>query len=194
MSGGSRSPASELLPSVISFSLAMRSSAMVAALTGATFLASQEMPSGASPAITGKMVRFNSSTRSWTSRPFQSCRLSWIWTERADGVHQHVRGPDFVGDPADEPRRLGGVGGVGHLAPDFLGEATQRVLGPVDRHDRKTVGGEGDRCRVTKRTASTSHDRHRCAHGVTRPKSAAASRSRLFRIVNYSFSSHRCSE
>src|SRR6266851_7486975 len=30
------------------------------------------------PAITGKMVRCNSSTRSWTSRPFQSCRLSWI--------------------------------------------------------------------------------------------------------------------
>jgi len=28
------------------------------------------------PAITGKMVRCNSSTRSWTSRSFQSCRLS----------------------------------------------------------------------------------------------------------------------
>ena len=73
-----------------------------------------------------------------------------------------------------------------------------RVFGPVDRHDRETVGGEAYRCRVTKRTASTSHDRHRCAHGATRPKSAAArcspSRSRLFRIVNYSFSSHRCSE
>jgi len=48
------------------------------------------------------------------------------------------------------------------------------VLGPVDRHDRETVGGEGYRCRVIKRTASSGHDRHRCAHGVTRPKSAAA--------------------
>jgi hypothetical protein len=63
-----------LLPRAISFSLTMRSAAMFAAFT-ATFLASQEMPSGVR-AITGKMVRCNSSTRSWTSRPFQSYRLS----------------------------------------------------------------------------------------------------------------------
>src|SRR4029077_344278 len=72
------------------------------------------------------------------------------------------------------------------------------VTGPFARHDRETGGGECYRWRVTKRTASTGHDRHRCAHGVTRPKSAAArclpSRSRLFRVVNSSFSSHRCSE
>jgi hypothetical protein len=37
-----------------------------------------------------------------------------------------------------------------------------------------TADGEGHRRRVTKRTACTGHDRHLCAHGVTRPRSAAA--------------------
>jgi hypothetical protein len=88
-------------------------------------------------------------------------------TERADGVHQHVRGPDLAGDPVDEAFRYGGVGGVGHLAVDAVGEFTQRVLVPVHRHHREAVGGEGRRRRLTKSAACTGHDRYLCAHGIS---------------------------
>jgi hypothetical protein len=105
--------------------------------------------------------------------------------------HQHVRGPDLAGDPVDEAFRRGGIGGVGHLGADTVGEVTQPTLVPVDRHHGEAAGGEGHRRRVTKRTAGTGHDRHLCAHGVTRPRSAAVtcspSRSTLSRIMNSSF-------
>ena len=55
--------------------------------------------------------------------------------ERADGVHQHVRGPNLAGDPADEAFRCGGVGGVGYLAADTVGGFTQGMLVPVDGHE-----------------------------------------------------------
>jgi hypothetical protein len=45
-----------------------------------------------------------------------------------DGVHQHVRRADLAGDPVDEPRRRGRVGGVGHLAADLVGELAQPSL------------------------------------------------------------------
>jgi hypothetical protein len=83
------------------------------------------------------------------------------------------------------------VGGVGHLGPDTVREFTQRTLGPVDRHHRQAAGGEGHRRRVTKRAARTGHDRHLCAHGANRPRSAAVTcspgRSTLLRIMNSSF-------
>jgi hypothetical protein len=86
------------------------------------------------------------------------------WRERPDGVHQHVRGPNLVGDPIDEPRRHGGVGGVGHLAADLIGELTQPALVPVDRHYGEAVGAEGHRRRVTKRAPCAGHDRNVSAH------------------------------
>src|SRR6266568_1480255 len=101
---------------------------------------------------------------------------------------------------APEPccRMCGATAWLSHLAADTAGEVTQPTLTPVDRHHREADGGEGHRRRVTKRTACTGHDRHLCAHGVTRPGSAAVtcspSRSTLLRIMNSSFSSHRRSE
>src|ERR1700733_4736283 len=68
-----------------------------------------------------------------------SCSVSGVverasQPEGADGVHQHVRGTNLVGDPADEAVHCGGVGRVGHLGADTVGEFTHRVLVPVDRH------------------------------------------------------------
>ena len=53
------------------------------------------------------------------------------------------------------------------------GEVTQWLLVPASRHHGAADGGEGRRRRVTTRTAGASHDRHLCAHGVNRPRSAA---------------------
>jgi hypothetical protein len=54
--------------------------------------------------------------------------------ERADGVHQHRRRPNFGSDPVDELGRHSGVCGLGHLAADTAGEVKQSSLVPVDRH------------------------------------------------------------
>jgi hypothetical protein len=89
---------------------------------------------------------------------------------RADGVNQHVRGPDLSNDLVNERCRHGGVGGIGHLGTDVAGEFTQLLFVPVDRHYCEAGRGERRCRRATKRTACTSHDGHLGAHGVNRPR------------------------
>jgi hypothetical protein len=83
------------------------------------------------------------------------------------GVHQHARGPNFGGDPVDERRHHLGVGRVGHLAPDTVGEFPQSAFVPVDRHHRQAPDRKGFRHRLTKRPACTGHDRHLRAHAIS---------------------------
>ena len=92
-------------------------------------------------------------------------------TERADGIHQHFRGADLASYPVDELGRRGGVGGIGHLATDMVGQFTQRTLIPVDSHHGTAASGEGRRRRATKRTTRTAYDRHVSVHDVNRPRS-----------------------
>ena len=110
-----------------------------------------------------------------------------------------LRAADLLGGV----EQAGGDTGVlrGRWRPPRRGhyrDLTQRMLVPAGRHHGSATDGEGRGRRVTKRTVGASHDRHLCAHGVNRSRSAAVtcSRSRctLLRIMNSSFSSRRRSE
>jgi hypothetical protein len=86
---------------------------------------------------------------------------------RADGVHQHHRGPDLGGDAVDDGLRDRRIGRVARHLADAVGQFTQPFGVAIDSCDGEPGADQLHRHRPAERAARTDHQRHSITHRRT---------------------------